>query len=988
MNKFWALGIVLAGGLLTAGMSGTPAAAAPRPISVTITLVECVEAEECDAAGIEAAGQSWPDFYARVYIDGVPTDTPRAPDDQRRITPNWVITREVDDLGKASIPVTIQIWDHDSTSGDDIADASPARGRNNLDFSIDLATGLVSGDTTTNCATGDGVDTDDDDYYPVTVCFTVSTGDTDGDGLLDSWETSAVDVDGDGVIDLDLPAWGANPLRQDLFLELDYEIGREPTRAGISAIRHAFASSPHVNPDGSTGITLHVDTGNLVDVNADEADRVGTCSDGVDNDRNGLIDSLDPNCSLLGGGFEGAGNCGNGIDDDGDGLVDGLDPQCLVGDNLGGGTGLTIAVADRPCGYTHSPNYGRLKAANFNPQRQTVFRYAMQAQSTGATVCAGGQGEIGGNDFVSHRLDPGTLMHELGHNLNLDHGGSEDTNCKPNYVSVMNYRMQGGILRVAGGMVLDYSPPLLALGAPGRGAAPLATLVEDALSETTPIDPTDNANQTSFSNGALGMSTIALNANPDWSGGPGAPAAAGVNINSGVGGGPRECTDASTTDRLAGDDDWSRITVNLRAFGASAPGALVDNPEQLMTDEELQQMYAGARRTDLVLTLSEVPAQIIAGDRLALTATIANAGNNLAAGTHLDLAGTGVARLFPAPPAGCTVPSADLMSCDLGALNPGENRVLDLSTMVPANLVYDAGAPIQISATVTAGHHAGEDSNPDNNSATITSTVIAQSDLSVAALAALNPPTSIRIGEPVVIELASTLGSRGPSSPMDVTLTFTAEENDAVTITPSEAKTFQIAMLQAETRRISNHPILTCKRAGQHSLQFDQQIAPTREGDVDPANGNNMAGLSITVQCAAAETAPSHPTPPTDTGNSCEPVVPGDPAQPRSSAGLLNALDRAGVDYSVPEAELLSWLSVCPPSTAYPAMGQAILEQGWHFAAPVYLDVIVWNYESTAGSPREVADISTEALQAAILAASNERNGTSVGDFNALLRNP
>jgi hypothetical protein len=33
----------------------------------------------------------------------------------------------------------------------------------------------------------------------------------------------------------------------------------------------------------------------------------------------------------------------------------------------------------------------------------------------------------------------GTLMHELGHNLGLRHGGGDDINRKPNYVSVMNY---------------------------------------------------------------------------------------------------------------------------------------------------------------------------------------------------------------------------------------------------------------------------------------------------------------------------------------------------------------------------------------------------------------------------------------------------------------------------------------------------------------------------------------------------------------------
>ena len=36
----------------------------------------------------------------------------------------------------------------------------------------------------------------------------------------------------------------------------------------------------------------------------------------------------------------------------------------------------------------------------------------------------------------------GTLMHELGHNLGLLHGGNNDINCKPNYLSVMNWAFQ------------------------------------------------------------------------------------------------------------------------------------------------------------------------------------------------------------------------------------------------------------------------------------------------------------------------------------------------------------------------------------------------------------------------------------------------------------------------------------------------------------------------------------------------------------------
>ncbi|MGH9276898.1 MAG: hypothetical protein ACRD12_02125 [Acidimicrobiales bacterium] len=140
--------------------------------------------------------------------------------------------------------------------------------------------------------------------------------------------------------------------------------------------------------------------------------------------------------------------------------------------------------------------------ANFNPNRRKIFRYAMMAQPPpappvppapplppGTPTCpsaSGGQGEIGGNDFAVFNLDAGTIFHELGHSLNLHHGGFEDGNCKPNYVSGMNYDLQGGIPRVGGGVILDYSPPRIQVDGNTRGVAPLANLVETNLTEPTP----------------------------------------------------------------------------------------------------------------------------------------------------------------------------------------------------------------------------------------------------------------------------------------------------------------------------------------------------------------------------------------------------------------------------------------------------------------------------------------------------------------------
>jgi len=53
--------------------------------------------------------------------------------------------------------------------------------------------------------------------------------------------------------------------------------------------------------------------------------------------------------------------------------------------------------------------------------------------------------------FPSHGTSDakvGTFIHEFGHDLGQRHGGDNDQNFKPNYLSVMNYAFQiGGVPR-------------------------------------------------------------------------------------------------------------------------------------------------------------------------------------------------------------------------------------------------------------------------------------------------------------------------------------------------------------------------------------------------------------------------------------------------------------------------------------------------------------------------------------------------------------
>jgi len=95
--------------------------------------------------------------------------------------------------------------------------------------------------------------------------------DTDGDGLMDHWETRGIDMDLDGQADLELHHMGADPLHKDLFLEIDWLTDRtrggyepwsnQPAPYVTDRLAQMFAEAPVLNPDGTTGITMHIDAG-------------------------------------------------------------------------------------------------------------------------------------------------------------------------------------------------------------------------------------------------------------------------------------------------------------------------------------------------------------------------------------------------------------------------------------------------------------------------------------------------------------------------------------------------------------------------------------------------------------------------------------------------------------------------------------------------------------------------------------------------------
>lgn len=203
--------------------------------------------------------------------------------------------------------------------------------------------------------------------------------DSDGDGLTDAEESPGAT--------LDLSLTGADPLRKDLLVEVDWMVAadhtHEPNAQSFELIRSAFASAHTLNADGSRGIHLFVDMGQNGGQGGDELSHVDTIA---------------------------------------------FDPEELP---------LVL--------------YDELYNNNFAADRKGLFHYCVFGHQQPGTASAG-IARVFGDKLIVTLINGGnlddpewiadvaaTFMHELGHNLDLRHGGNTRTNYKPNYPSVMNY---------------------------------------------------------------------------------------------------------------------------------------------------------------------------------------------------------------------------------------------------------------------------------------------------------------------------------------------------------------------------------------------------------------------------------------------------------------------------------------------------------------------------------------------------------------------
>ncbi|MGA1841964.1 MAG: hypothetical protein ACMUIU_15200 [bacterium] len=217
--------------------------------------------------------------------------------------------------------------------------------------------------------------------------------DSDGDDIPDDWEKNGYDADNDGTIDIDLAALGADPLRPDIFIEVDVMNGltNTPGNATWNAVRAGFDNAPIINPTSDNGINLVLDATGTVPY----FQRISLTA--AHDPTNGLANFYTLKTNNFNNAVRGR-----------------IYHYCIWGNAQPGG-------------------YSGISDVKMN--------------------AAGTDFAEPGDDFIvsfddfsascqSVRSMAATFMHELGHNLQQRHGGVNHARYNPTYNSVMSYSWQ------------------------------------------------------------------------------------------------------------------------------------------------------------------------------------------------------------------------------------------------------------------------------------------------------------------------------------------------------------------------------------------------------------------------------------------------------------------------------------------------------------------------------------------------------------------
>lgn len=427
--------------------------------------------------------------------------------------------------------------------------------------------------------------------------------DTDDDGIPDVWEINGVDINNDGCIELDLPAMGANRYVKDLFVEIDAmdcnapgsdcaadalspTHNHLPSVADLAPVVQAFRDAPYPPPPGAppgtpSGVTLHV---SLAAPDVDLVTHTNICDMGKN------FCSPADFCDALPGSewLRSILPC----EDMELSCFDEYRMQFFGTANERAGIGPACAEA-----FPAEERAQQLLGA-----RAAVFHYNLwgHRRPSGSSGVAEGASSVDCPDLIGHGdiheptgndvfvslygftdQDPvtkkwvpavngsatdraGTFMHELGHNLGLNHGGGDEVNRKPNYLSIMNYAFQGGIPQMPVGGVaqpprFDYSRQIL----PSLDE----TNLDEAMGIQGPIDL-----MTSYTCPTGRTETVPAFGSIDWNCDPATATSSTLDIND-----DRWCILPGGNDLLDSNASSSDHVSDLRSFISAGPDGFLQS---------------------------------------------------------------------------------------------------------------------------------------------------------------------------------------------------------------------------------------------------------------------------------------------------------------------------------------------------------------------------------------------------------------------------
>jgi len=322
---------------------------------------------------------------------------------------------------------------------------------------------------------------DDDNQLCLTwaaIVTSTNVTDTDGDGLLDSWEQRGLHLNEGSALQkatfggcadypsepcVNLPALGANVTQKDLFVEIDWLRGTDghlhiPKLAAINRLGSRFAEH---------GIRIHFDVGNYGNYPTGGSPYIIPAAPAVPRSGGEVVDEallMCPNAQTNVCAFPNR-------------------PYAVLGWKIGfRGVKEGFPLLNLVPHFAHN--------------RKDVFHYVLFSHALAGPYDALGKGlttdpwsvsgvadRFGGDLMVSlglwradnpqncnptidcndltgsELIQAGTLFHELGHNLGLSHAGlSRIPNCEPNYQSTMNYLYQTrGLTDAQGFPQIDFS---------------------------------------------------------------------------------------------------------------------------------------------------------------------------------------------------------------------------------------------------------------------------------------------------------------------------------------------------------------------------------------------------------------------------------------------------------------------------------------------------------------------------------------------------